>query len=66
MKTRGANFVKDAVLAVLMGYFIGHAVPWVSTSGAITGGFLAAELTMFYLTAYDEIIRQRTKKRGKR
>lgn len=66
MKARGANFVKDAVLAVLMGYFVGHAIPWVNTAGAFTGGFLAAELTMFFLTAYDEIIRQRTRRRGKR
>lgn len=63
MKTRGVNFIKNAVIALLLGYFIGHAVPWVDLKGAITGGFLAAEITMFYLTAYDEVIRQRNRRR---
>lgn len=66
MKQRGANFLKNAVLAVLLGYFTAHAVPWVNTAGAVTGGFLAAELAMYFLTAFDEIIRQRTRRRGKR
>ena len=63
MKTRGLNFIKNAMIALLLGYFVAHAVPWVDIKGAVTGGFLAAELVMFYLTAYDEVIRQRKRRK---
>jgi len=61
---RGVNFIKNALIAILLAYFIGNAVPWVDTKSAICCGFMTAELAMYFLTAYDEIQRQR--RAGKR
>lgn len=66
---RGVNFLKNAVISVLLAYFIAHAVPWVDTKSAVCVGILTAELAMYFLTAYDEIQRQRMqgrKRKGKR
>ena len=60
------NFFKNALIAILTAYFVATAVPWLNTRGAICGAFIAAELVMYFLTAYDEITRQRDRKRASR
>ena len=50
---RRVNFYKNVLIAVLMAYFVGTTVPWINATGAIIGGFVAAEVTMYALTAYD-------------
>lgn len=64
MSAKSRDFIKNALLAILTAYFIATAVPWVNTKSAVCAGFLAAELVMYFLTAFDEIIRQRRRKRG--
>lgn len=58
---RGVDVIKNAVIALLLAYFVANAIPWVNSKGAICGAFLAAELAMYFLTAYDEMQRQRRK-----
>lgn len=62
---KGVNVLKNLAIAVLLAYFVATAMPWVDTTGAVCAGFLAAELAMYFLTAYDEIIKQRERRSGR-
>lgn len=62
-KQRTKDFVKNALIAILAAYFIATAMPWVNNKSAVCCGFMTAELVMYFLTAYDEIVRQRRRKR---
>lgn len=62
-KQRTKDFFKNATIAILGAYFVANAMPWVNTRSAVCCGFLAAELIMYFLTAYDEIVRQRRRRK---
>lgn len=63
MKKRGQDFLKNSLIAILGGYFVGTIGPWVNANSAWCIGFITAELIMYFFTAYDEIIRQRKRRR---
>lgn len=54
---------KNAAIAILMGVLAATSITWRDTFCQIGGGYVVAQVIWVFLTAYDEILRKRERRR---
>ena len=54
---------KNAAIAILMGVLAATSITWRDTFCQTVGGYVVAQVIWVFLTAYDEILRKRERRR---
>lgn len=58
---RGTKFenMKNAAIAILLGYIAATSLEWRDVICQIGGGYIVAQIIWVFLVAYDELLRKR-------
>lgn len=58
---KGTKFenMKNAAIAILLGFIAATSITWRDTFCQIGGGYLVAQVIWVFMTAYDELLRKR-------